>query len=728
MTGEKTHHYEFDDFQIDVAKRRLLRGGEFVAIKPKAFDLLAVLVENNGKLLAKDELFRLVWGDQVVEETNLTVSISAIRRALGEKAKEPKYITNVSGRGYYFNAELRTLNGDGNGYAANGTNGLNKSVEPRRSRTDISHPTPQLRQTARSNFLIAAIAALILIPVAGYFLLGRKDNVAGADFGALSVKKITTTGRVPTAVISSDGKWFAFTQMGPDGRQSLWVSQTDGGGQVQLRPASEKALLVTAFAPDSSKVYYVQYDSHAGERSTLFRLPAMGGTPEKLLEDVSSRPGLSPDGKEIAFIRRDHEKNTSWLMTARLDGSGETQLAVVTGNQGRFTASPTWSPDGRRIAYGQYLTDKVPGPMGIFTCDANGDRKTQATKQEWNAINTIAWTKNSDSLIVSATQTPAELEHQIWNVALPSGEVTRLLSDSNSYLFIDLVDDNSKMLAIQQQSLSNVWVAPANDLAAAKQVTFDMMGRKAGWIGLDWTNDGKLIYTARLGKSDSIWEMNADGSSQNAIFPESGVNDYPSLPDDSSFIVFGSNRSGKTEIWRAKRDGSDPVQLTRDGDNENPHVSPNGEFIVYKSGRRSEERLSIIPAKGGDPVRLTEKVSDFPRFSPDGRFIACRYEIDGKGKLAIIGINGGEPIKLFDVPETANFRLGVRWTPDGKAVTYRDWQNGIWKQPLSGGEPTRLAGLPAEKLFAYAWSRDGKSFAFSRGMSVTDVVLLSSLK
>ncbi|MFT3745150.1 MAG: winged helix-turn-helix domain-containing protein [Pyrinomonadaceae bacterium] len=391
MAGKNTNSsYEFDEFQLDVAKRRLLRGGEFVAIKPKAFDLLAVLVENNGKLLTKDELFRLVWGDQVVEEANLTVSISAIRRALGEKAKEPRYITNVSGRGYYFNADLKS--GNRNGHVetviSNG-NGYHVSTEPDLHLSfDRSDNIPQ-KKAGRRNLLLAFAAVLIVVPLAAYFFFGRKGEVANTEFGALSVKKITTSGRVPTAVISPDGKWFSFTQMEPDGKQSLWVSQTDGGGQLQLRPPSDRALLVTAFAPDSSKVYYVQFDSHAGERSTLFRLPAMGGAPEKLLEDVSSRPALAPDGKEIAFIRRDHEKNTSWLMTAKIDGSGETQLAVVTGNLGRFTAAPAWSPDGRRIAYGAYITDKVPGLMGIFTCDANGERRAQATKQEWNGINSI---------------------------------------------------------------------------------------------------------------------------------------------------------------------------------------------------------------------------------------------------------------------------------------------------------------------------------------------------
>ena len=86
------------------------------------------------------------------------------------------------------------------------------------------------------------------------------------------------------------------------------------------------------------------------------------------------------------------------------------------------------------------------------------------------------------------------------------------------------------------------------------------------------------------------------------------------------------------------------------------------------------------------------------------------------------------PLKLFEVPRLANFTLGVRWTPDDKGVTYRDWSNGIWRQPIIGGKPERLKGLPEEKLYAYAWSRDGKQFAFVRGSEIRDVVLLRNNK
>src|SRR6185295_9971974 len=101
--------YAFGPFLLDTRERRLLRDGTAVPLTLKAFDLLQVLVENQGHLLHKEDLLRRVWPDAVVEENNLTVTISALRKALDEGPTDRQYIETVPRRGYRFVAEFRPL-------------------------------------------------------------------------------------------------------------------------------------------------------------------------------------------------------------------------------------------------------------------------------------------------------------------------------------------------------------------------------------------------------------------------------------------------------------------------------------------------------------------------------------------------------------------------------------------------------------------------------------------
>ena len=98
--------YEFGPFRLEPAERKLLRGSEVVALTPKAFDTLVVLVRNGGHLLEKEELIRTLWPDSFVEEGNLSNNIFLLRKALGEA---PSYIETVPKRGYRFVGAVRQL-------------------------------------------------------------------------------------------------------------------------------------------------------------------------------------------------------------------------------------------------------------------------------------------------------------------------------------------------------------------------------------------------------------------------------------------------------------------------------------------------------------------------------------------------------------------------------------------------------------------------------------------
>ncbi|MBC7932597.1 MAG: winged helix-turn-helix domain-containing protein [Rubrivivax sp.] len=109
MYAPSTNLYEFGPFRLDPALPLLLRGGEPVALPPKALETLVALVERGGRVVSREELIETVWPDVEVEENNLSVNVSILRKALGEANGGEKYIETVPRRGYCFTAPVRGI-------------------------------------------------------------------------------------------------------------------------------------------------------------------------------------------------------------------------------------------------------------------------------------------------------------------------------------------------------------------------------------------------------------------------------------------------------------------------------------------------------------------------------------------------------------------------------------------------------------------------------------------
>jgi TolB-like protein/DNA-binding winged helix-turn-helix (wHTH) protein/Flp pilus assembly protein TadD len=100
-------YYEFERFRLDAKRRLLTRDGEPVAIKPKAFDTLLLLVRHRDRLLEKEELMTRLWPDTIVEEANLTQNVFVVRKALGEAPGEQRFIATVARQGYRFVGDVQ---------------------------------------------------------------------------------------------------------------------------------------------------------------------------------------------------------------------------------------------------------------------------------------------------------------------------------------------------------------------------------------------------------------------------------------------------------------------------------------------------------------------------------------------------------------------------------------------------------------------------------------------
>ena len=109
MTGLNRRVYEFKGFRLDGPQHRLLRDGQPVPLKAKVFDVLLFLVERRGQLVEKDELMREIWPNTIVEESNITVSVSVLRKILGDDRAGREFIETVPRLGYRFVAEVTQI-------------------------------------------------------------------------------------------------------------------------------------------------------------------------------------------------------------------------------------------------------------------------------------------------------------------------------------------------------------------------------------------------------------------------------------------------------------------------------------------------------------------------------------------------------------------------------------------------------------------------------------------
>src|SRR5687768_11512251 len=188
MEGKPSAVYTFEDFRLDPTRRLLVRGPseETVALTHKAFGLLLLLVENSGRLVTKDELMAAVWSDSFVEDSNLTQTISVLRKALGENPNQHRFIVTEPGKGYRFVAPVATLNGELTGGA-----------------TDAFIEAPTVTGFAYRTPLLFALAVLTICSIIGFAYIWNMPEAA-QSVQPPSAKEIKAIAVLPFKAVESN--------------------------------------------------------------------------------------------------------------------------------------------------------------------------------------------------------------------------------------------------------------------------------------------------------------------------------------------------------------------------------------------------------------------------------------------------------------------------------------------------------------------------------------------
>jgi eukaryotic-like serine/threonine-protein kinase len=571
-----------------------------------------------------------------------------------------------------------------------------------------------------SAAVVFAVAALGLL----YLFVWNKpsQSKSAPAFQTTKITKLTNTGKSAGAVISPDGKYVAHVAT-EEGKQTLLVRQTATSGNVTVVPPDESLIEGLAFSPDSNFIYFTKRKQEDAIR-ILHKVPSLGGTPPtKVLEDVDSAISFSPDGKRFAFIRFYPLKGESALLVVNEDGSNEQRIALR--ERGNFFMAAAWSPDGKVLAAPARRTDEGVRVELLVVQLSDGSEQVIGT-QKWAVITNLAWLADGRGLMVSGMERgPTTNKLQLFQISYPEGKARRLTDGLTNYAGVSLTKDSSSLVTLHANAITQLWVAPNGEAGKAKQITSGSIN----YSFLSWTADARLVCMSDESGTAEIWIMDSEGKNKKQLTSNAGVNAYPSIAADGSYIVFNSNRGNDPnvfQVWRMNLDGSNPKQLTQGASAFYPNISPDGKWVVYAALSESgKPNLWKMPIDGGEAVQLTTNLSVWPKVSPDGKFIACQYHDEQPNslpKIAILPIEGGQPVKSFSIQQSQ-----VTWSNDGKGILYVDRKGGvsnIWLQPIDGGAARQLTQFQSDNIFSFAWSRDGKQLICSRGNETTDVILI----
>ncbi len=230
--GLQSQIYEFGEFRIDAAKRLLLRrNGEIIPLTPKIFDTLLYLARNNGKVIEKDELMREIWMDTIVEENNLNKNISVLRRVLGEKPGEHRFIVTVPGQGYEFVAEVRPLVDGGFAIADIKPEETVSENESDKTANQIAKDEAQRtedKNSIRNRKWLAAFAVLSVFALGatGFYLWRGNETSVDAPIKTVAVLPFKPL------VVENRNEALEF------GMADTLISKLSGGDEVIVRPLS----------------------------------------------------------------------------------------------------------------------------------------------------------------------------------------------------------------------------------------------------------------------------------------------------------------------------------------------------------------------------------------------------------------------------------------------------------------------------------------------------------
>ena len=578
--------------------------------------------------------------------------------------------------------------------------------------TGIAAPTAR---SWRGSFVVAAVVALVILVAGGWAFQYWRNRPLSLE--KMSVSHLTNDGLATVVAASPDGRYVAYAKREGE-KQGLTVRQIATSSDLTIVPPELAVIYGVTFSPDGNYIYFTRSDRTSFSFSYLYKIAALGGVPQQIIQDVDGPVSFAPDGKQFAFVRGVPGKFTLELLIGDEDGK-EKLLATINCQPSRPSLyGAAWSPDGKRIA----LTTMSGGTHNRFTLwqvDAKSGKAKPVYEQD-RPIGRPAWLSNGRSVVAAMVGPEKEWRWQIWQIPLSGATPTRLTNDVLIYsaCCVEITRDNNLLAAIDQSSTADVWVVPGGNATQAHQLTSN---EHTFWAL--WMPDGNILKPTEQG----VEIVKPDGSSSTPMqIPKPQPNNLVAC-GDKYFVYDAAAGPDKRDIWRMTADGNSPTRLTTDGQWEGPTCSPDGRTVYVVQRKTVPGNLWALPIEGGSPRKVAENATSTATVSPDGKYLIFHRQAPppGPSMVVVSDVATGKELHTISLPPGAN---GPTWSPDSRSLQFglvRSNAGNIWEMPITGGEPRQVTHF-TEPLWMsnVTWSRDGKNLLITRGRNKSDVLLM----
>jgi Tol biopolymer transport system component/DNA-binding winged helix-turn-helix (wHTH) protein len=714
----------FGSYEVDLPAGELKKCGVRLKLSGQPFQVLAILLEQPGEVVTREELQKRLWPDTFVDvDHNLNTAINKIREVLGDSADSPRFVETLPRRGYRFVAQV-----EGNGAAKTPDELLNSGV---------AKSAPPSGRARRVSMLMVACA---LLAGAGFFIYKRRQ-VSEPPRQRTLTRVTFDDGLQSEPTWSPDGRYIAFSS-DRGGKFDIWVQQVSGGDPIQITKGPGHHWQPD-WSPDGK---YIAYRSEEGEGG-IYVVPALGGAGlERKIAPFGYYPQWSPDGSQVLF-QNGFTVTGHWnrFYVAQLDGSAPSEVLAEFIAQNKLSAaSAVWYPNGKRVTV--WVGDLSPSPSFWTVPIAGGtgikldiapavQKKLAEVSAEGEAGQQLgdysfSWSPSGDAIYFVRGYRGAR---NIWKMTVDpetmrATGIDRLTTGPGPDAEVAVSTDGRRLAFTAKSQRIRTWLFPfdaTRGLITGSGEAITSPGRLSGDPNL--SRDGtKVAYYVGHGESlglsfgdvrNEVWVKSlVDGSEVPIISDDYSRWSARWSPDGKQLAYQRRNRRTNERqlmLWSSQSHAEKPLGSTRGVWDWSPDgnwlLSPNGGGIwlvpVAAAPHAEAAAQKIISA---DPAyQLYQQ-----QFSPDGRWIVFEAVADSpnlESTLYVVPTSGGPWTRITDRKQWDD---KPRWSPDGRTIYFVSRRGGffnIWRirfDPVVGktvGEPFQVSSFESPRLMIPRW-------------------------